>query len=250
MIIWDTETNLIVRQEADGSLGFGDSCAETFRYYHLLYVRSFLGISNEGLPHQSLFEFARSFKAVQSKDGFHFQRAPTEKLPPEWGDPVKDFSSDQAIPLICAAGAYGLWGEVAAYKNNLGWRWQNGQFISPDGYSVFKRALGQTPSNFQDAFMWPTDLARTGVLPSWDTGLKKFQWGDPTDVEDDINFWHQLFQCEYRGHTWMSQKAKGHYRKNRDVLHVLATYYGGGVNQQLYDIYRPVLQKVFETHDR
>lgn len=242
-MIWDEGTGLIVRKEADGSIGYGDSAAETFRYFHLLMVRQFFGYSNEGLAHRSKLDLFKAYQSITSPDGIHLQRAPTEFLPVDWGNPIKDFPSDQTIPVICALGAYGLLDEAKALQNNLGYFWQNGQPILGDGLACFRRAKYQKSNVFLDTFLWPTVLARCGKLPTWDSGLRKIRWGDQRDVADDLNLIHQFFQCEYQGHTYASKAALKYYRKNRIVMGAVEKYYSDEPDK--VDIYRPVIERVF-----
>lgn len=243
-MIFDESTGLIVRKELDGSIGWGDSCAETFRYFHLLYVRKFLEISNEGLSHQLSTDIARAYTSIKSPIPFRYQRAPAGRLPQQWGDPIKDFSSDQEIPLICALGVYEYGVIAKGIQSELGWFWQNGQPILGDGYACFRRAQGKSSNIFLDDFLWPTVFARCGVFPTWDSGIKKIRWGDPTDTADDLNLIHLFLQCEYTSHTWTSKRAMQFYSKHRDIHKAVQTYYSDEPDK--YMLYASVIEKVFK----
>lgn len=248
-MLFDEETGLIVRKEADGSIGWGDSCAETFRLYHLYKFRTYMGLTNYYSTNtESMFEmssrFQKSLNSIKSPIPFRYQRAPSSKLPTAWGDPIRDFPSDQEIPLICALGAFGYGGVVQSIQAELGWRWQNGQVITPDSYGCFNRAQGKESNNFYDSFLWPTVLARTGYLPTWDSGLRKIRWGDPQDCADDLNLIHLFLQCELTSHTSTSKRAMQFYSKNRDIHKALQTYYSD--EPKKYMLYAPVIERVFK----
>lgn len=214
---------LFYKIEDDGSKGYGDSCAETMRYWHLKYFRYFVGIDpqlseDDWKVLQS--EFANvSTKFFHNKTEYNLVRAPVGLLPREWGDPVKDLPGDQQDPFVMASGAwhcqFNVIGIYEAQQKRFLYRYQNGDLPKPNTGNIFRRALVQKPSLLGDLGLWGTVLTRCGKLPFWDSGLKRVMFGNPNDVADDLNLVHSFMQCYYAGQTKASISAKAYYIKNR-----------------------------------
>lgn len=253
---------LIYKFESDGTKGYGDACAETMRYHHLLYVREKLGISNQGLPFNQPKDLESALRVITTEPGIYI-RAPRNFLPKEWPDPVKDFSRDQHLPLIMALGREGFARHLHFCVEGLKKRnyfFQNGDFPSPELFNIIRRAEFRKPGVGLDVGFFVTAFARAGKIPFWDSGLKKIEFGNPDDVADDLNLVHCLLQAELRGHTWTSKKALKYYVKNRTpslgttklgyknkVLGAIAWYYRND-NPGLVDVYKPVVERVFSVH--
>lgn len=245
---WDHEYKLIVRPEQDGNLGYGDSAAETFRYYHLLKVRESFGISNGGLPYQTQKDVEESLSHIEAvTTKVLFQRAPGWKLPSTWPQPPhRDFPQDQTTPIICALGAWGMHDVINEYVKGLGSYFQNGQPIWGDFRAVVRRATNQRSNNFLDAQIWPTVLNRCGMVPFWDNGTRTLEWHSSKKVQDIVNLIHWFAQCEYRGVTWQSERAKQFLKTHAwkpGIMGQLRIYYDWDTEMQ--DFYQPVIEKIF-----
>jgi hypothetical protein len=236
---WNDDLGLLKYKQIDGTFDLSDSPAETFRFFHLLKVRLFLGISNEGIDHSTGEAILKAWHSVVAPDGITLQRAPGFTRP----IPYDPMTSDQTIPIICAFGAWNYGAIVQRLEKNLGLTWPNHQPILGDGYACFRRAQGKKSNNFLDSFLWGTVLARCGYLPTYDSGLNKIQWGDKTDVEDDANLIHLFLQCSYTSHTFTSLKAMKFYAKHRDIHNAISRYYGD--QPDIYMLYAPVIDKAF-----
>jgi len=250
---------LIWVPEDDGTKGYGDCCAETMRYHHLLRMRSVLGISNKDLPYSSFIDLRNAYYLFRTLPGI-LMRGPWGTLPEAWGDPVKDFSRDQTDPTFMALGhnyTEDLLDEMLKAHRKRFYFYQNKDLPTPQSLNIIRRAKGEKPSAVYDMGLWVTTLARCGTLPSYDLGLKKWTWGAPDDVEDDINLIHALLQAGYCGHTWVSKAAMKKYALDRTVtegttklgeknkiMGAIALYYSED-NPGLIDVYRPIIEKLF-----
>jgi hypothetical protein len=255
-ILFDDQ-GLIYKIEDNGERGYGDSCAETARYYHLKFMRHLLGIDAEKPATTEAWDVLSKFFFRNSYLGM---RAPVHLLPPEWGDPIKDFSADQQDPLVMALGAYGLEDIVEKIREEQRrrfWFYQNGDLPRTYTANIFKRSRREDPSWFGDAGIMGTVLARCGKLPFWDSGTHEISFGNPKDVADTLNLVHKFFQCEYAGHTSSSRYAKDYYSRNvfetfgtsklgvkNKILGAIALYYTKD-NPGLVQLYEPVIYKVF-----
>ncbi len=237
---WDERVGLITYKQSDGTFDLSDGPSESFRFFHLLKIRKLAGISNEGIGHSSNEDLLKAWHSVIAPDGITLQRAPgfTRSTP---YDPM---TSDQTIPIICAFGIWEYGAIVQRIQNNLGLLWPNNQPILGDGYACFRRAQGKESNNLLDSFLWPTVLARCGMLPTWDSGIKKIRWGDSTDVSDDLNLIHLFLQTLYTSETSTSRAALNYYKKHRDVHKAVQTYYSDEPDK--YMLYAPIIERVFK----
>jgi len=233
---------------------YGDTCAENFRYFHLIKVREHLGISNSDLPFSKVEDVRRVFSLCRISPGV-FARAPVSYLPAEWGDPAKDFSRDQHVPMLMALSAWGLEDEykeaVSGIRRRFGF-FQNGDF--PTCSNLYRRCEKRTPWAVLDSVLWIDTLARCGKLPTYNEERKDWRWGDPGDVANDLNLAHSFMQSWYRGETRVSYSALRYYYANRvqipesseknRVMQAIALYYKNS-NPGLIEVYRPVVESIF-----
>lgn len=255
-ILFDTD-GLIYKIEDDGSHGYGDCCAETMRYHHLRQVRNFLKIDNSTLPKNDDIYMIHALSKFEVKPGVYV-RAPVKYLPPEWGDPVSDFSRDQHDPLLMALGACSskrffqdCWSSLRERK----FFYQNKDVPTPHMFNIHNRAMGHTPRWWWDLGLWPTVLARCGYVPKLKEQQGTWVLGDPDDVADDINLVHLFLQAEMFGHTDVSRRALRFYSQNRitpktrhtghNVLDAIAHYYRKD-NPGLVALYEPVIRMIFK----
>lgn len=255
---FDSE-GLMYRDE-EGTGGYGDSCAETFRYYHLIYCRALiLGDTSTPSGKPKLKEMAQVLPRYFIRPGVSV-RAPLGKLPPEWPQPPEnDIPGDQLNPLWMALGIGGYERELAdcvsAHKERY-YFFPNGDLPTPHSFNILRRAQGLTPKSGYDLGLYGTVLTRIGVIPFWDSGTRTWEHGDPDEVADDINLVHSFLQAEYRGKTWWSEKAKSRYIRERivsmgttelgyknKVLGAIAWYYR--TSPWLTALYEPLIEKIF-----
>lgn len=265
-ILFDPD-GLIYRDEANGSRGYGDCACDTARYHHLIRVRDMMGIDNTGLPYRDDISFQRvidrlrvyAVAPLDRSTGLYI-RAPAQYLPPEWGNPITDFSADQHDPLIMAMGAAHRRDLVEATLARFKERWfcyQNKDVPRPYMYSMFDRALGGKGSAVSDMGLWGTVFSRCGYVPKLREQSGKWVWGDPDDVADDINLIHLFMQAWVSGDTFVSKAARSYYAKHRvasmgstelghtnKVLGAVAHYYRKD-SFGLVKLYQPVIEALF-----
>ena len=151
-ILFDDD-GLIYKTENDGSRGYGDSCCQTMRYHHLLFVRKKMGIDNpSNLPYSLDSDLLRSYLKFLDHDDLLI-RAPRHLLPPEWPDPVKDFARDQHDPLLMAMGRQApiyqsiIRRQIKAFQARH-WFYQNLDAPIPQTFSILRRAQRLDSSNW------------------------------------------------------------------------------------------------------
>jgi hypothetical protein len=212
------EHGIIYREELNNTRGYGDSCAETMRYFHLLFCRAtLLGLTGPSYAPQGAPKFSDLHSIMYNffVSPTQIVRAPVNLLPKEWGDPVKDIPGDQTNPMMLCLGIAGFEDIREDFFEGLTWRYQNGDLITPHAFNIMRRSQNQEPSNLLDYGLYGTVLTRCGYIPFWDSGTKKLRWGDPDDVADDINLIHCFLQAEYRGTTKTGRKALVKYFRDR-----------------------------------
>jgi hypothetical protein len=254
------ENGLIYREELNGSRGYGDSCAESMRYFHLIYSRAIL-LGNASLPaHAPRFKDLMSVMANYFVSPTQIVRAPVHLLPPEWPDPISDIPGDQTNPMMLCLGITGF-EDIRDPFFNVHYkrlRYQNGNLMTPHAFNIMRRSKFEKPSSFLDYGLYGTVLARCGYLPFWDAGKKAIEFGNPDDVADDINLIHCFLQAEYRGTTSVSKKALEKYKRdrveslgttelgfNKKLMGAVAWYYK--TSPWLTELYEPMVNYLYEV---
>lgn len=97
-------------RRSDGKFDFGDSCQRTMSYYLLVEAHKRLGIS--GLPEIPITRVIRSISMLHVPGGgTRYRRHPSS----EWWSNPKNFSRDQATPLVIVMGLYPLTLTLSAF---------------------------------------------------------------------------------------------------------------------------------------
>lgn len=246
---------LIYTNELDGTKGYGDCLANVGRYWHLVFMRDFIGLTTEE-PYD--FRSAAYLLIVPGRRSL--LRAPRWLIPDTWPDPEIDVPGDQQDPFVMAMGlvqdSY-FTDVIKSIRQNQNGRYQNGNLYRIDTANIFHRALGEEPSNFRDLGLIGTALTRCGYFPFWDSASKKLKWNDPDDVSDDVNFIHHILAAEIRGATKNSRRAKALYLAQRPSTYgttklgyknkafgAYAWFYREQ-NQGIAELARPLIEKVF-----
>jgi hypothetical protein len=197
---FDTHGAIVMEQNAPDDPGrFGDSCAETGRYFHL---------------HDGVHPVLRIF--VTPTGYVRHPEAP-------WRE--DDFSGDQAVPFYLAADPL-LREEFEERVKAAGWKTGNGDYLALIWISIFYQAKGKQS--------WLTDLP---ILAQafW---LRFFSWTYDDGVADHLNFFHVLLQAKRSGHTITSRIASWLMPHAR-FMRAIETYYKPEPNSQwVIDAYR------------
>lgn len=208
--------------ENNGSKGYGDSYANTMRYWHLTNFRYKRKINIDGIDvmqTRSGMEDLHNKFVVDTK--FNLAKAPGYLLPPEWGDPVKDFSADQQDPGVMCLGSYNdeldfddVISRIRSNQEKRWWFYQNGDLPRSYTSNIFRRSMREEITPTLDMGIWGTVYSRCGKLPFWDAGTHTLEWNDLDEVSDVLNLVHFFIQCEETLHSRHSWKAMEYFSKN------------------------------------
>lgn len=221
--------NLIVQKDGDG----GDTAQRTGFYYAALYLQAFLGLGRTLIGE---YEFSRAVDLLVTTKGLI-------RNPIKWNDP-KDTSRDQTIPMIIACGLYGYEERVKQIKPRF-FRYQNGDFESPQNANEVRRALNKYPSLLGD--IW----ALFAAIIRCKQAAKNLD-----DVGDDLNLLISLVFFNVIKPSIIAKFALRYYLKHRPfnygmtkfdehdpVIGALMWYFReeSGGNPEIAEAWRPIV---------
>lgn len=220
---------------------YGDSCAETSRFWHLLYIREKV-INNGIMIHPSIQPIQQDIRT--SLNNFitdkGYIRHPL--VPEDWKE--TDFTSDQGMPLYLAFDKWNLVDEQTQMYNRLKenkWRTGNGDIIAPPFIAILLRPKYKYLADliiFFQAFIMKFFPYR------WNDGKKCIE-STENSSGDYLNFVHAVFNSIYYGDTFISKWTRKLFTKEF-INGKLEHYYKPETNVRwLLDIYKEVVNKVF-----
>lgn len=212
----------------------GDSCAETFRYYHLLNF-----VCGEDTETELIVR--RIYLEIKTDKGY--LRHPT--APMGWRE--DDFSGDQALPLLICLGACKQYGPVKEVIERNNWKYGNGDFVHPSYRAAVARANGKT-SLFWDSFIYAQALSMKHFPYRWNDGAKTVERVENSSC-DFINFIHLILQAEKVGHTYFSRKAKEVFTADFIMKKVVEYYAPEPRNSFLVELYDDAVRKTFSMNN-
>lgn len=234
-----------LEKDPEGSPGrIGDSCAETFRYYHLKFFVDHINHLNTSEYEKDRENVAKAYTILKTPTGY--LRHPN--VPLDWRE--KDFAADQGIPMYLCLWAYDLpfqGSEMESHFQEAGWRTGNGDLLPPTFFVARERSRTR-PFVSWDLSLWGQALAFRYLPFRWsdDKNKKWYERIERTSASsaDWLNFLHLLIQCEYRGHTWASRRAKNTLSVERFINKIVA-YYQDEPNNWAVGLYVQAIKKLY-----
>lgn len=221
---------LIVQQNMDG----GDSAQRMGFFYATMQFRALLGCGPWVIP-EGMASFPDACKTLSTPKGFI-------RNPVQWNDP-KDFSRDQARPMMIAAGTFGMKDVIEALKPKWGF-YQNYDIASPENWNEYNRAIGMGPSDLGDAWNY------AGVVIRCRQAAK-----NPDDVGDDLNcllttvffyMYHRTCTAEKSLKYFLQNRPKSNGKDPDNVIAALQWYFRpeSGGNYELAEMWREPIVKL------
>lgn len=226
---------------------YGDSCAETSRYFDLLRVRESKGLSNEHLPRHTEKEAKESLTYFRTDSGY----VRHHNVPEDWKE--KDFSSDQAMPWYLATEKWDMQAQANEMRSRIvsnDYRTGNNNVIALPFAAVIYRKNGSFDLYLTDLvilgqalllkyfpYRWNEAKANKGEYPIESTKDSTADW---------LNFLHAIFNQEYYGHTFISTFTKSLFTKE-ELYSKLEAYYKPEPNAEwVLEAYKEVIDRMFK----
>jgi hypothetical protein len=200
----------------------GDSCAETFRWAHLV---DYLG------NRQNL---SAPYRAISTEKGY--LRHPTTP----WRE--DKFSFDQWVPLYLAVHGRIWQQDCQKYIDSNWWRTGNNNFVSPLYFTARRRAAKKANSLSDLPLLGMAIILRFSPI-RWSDSKKWFE-STKNASGDYLNFLHLLIQCETHGHTVVSKLAKWLTKKSTAMEKVIH-YFLGEPDAFVVPLYEKALDKMY-----
>jgi hypothetical protein len=221
---------------------YGDSCAETSRYFHLLKVREKKGLDNSHLPRHTKAEAQESLAYFRTDTGY----VRHHNIPEDWKE--GDFTSDQAMPLFMC---YDKWDmpnyslEMMLRLKAADYKTGNGDIIALPFVAVLYREPGIWYNYVNDTLILGTALVLKYLPFRWNEVDKKFERTIESSA-DWLNFLHAMFNQEYYGHTFVSKLTKKLFTKE-ELYAKLEHYYKPEPNSAwLLLAYKELLEEIYK----
>lgn len=229
----------LIEMEQNGWPGsIGDSCAETFRYFHLM---SFYPNVNS-----LAVNVAVALSRVITTKGL--LRHPTAPYHDDKGNSWREdaFSFDQWAPLFLGAEAWGFEFSCKHFQGGIErnlFRTGNNQFVPLTYFTIWGRHY-QSYGVVWDIPLYLQGLAMKYFPWRWNDGTKKIE-NTKNSSADWLNFVHILLQAERLGHTKLSLKTKKMFDA-KEILEKIRNYYEPEPNSNwLVELYEPIIVRVF-----
>jgi hypothetical protein len=242
-----------MEKDPEGDPGrIGDACAETFRVRHLKFFLIFRKPVDELAFKMAKLEVLTAYQGVRRDSGF--LRHPAlenyvDKKGKSWG--VTDYTFDQGLPMYLCVWAYGLNTEGLEIEERWEKKWQTapGKFLPPN-YFVMKQRNGGWQSVV-------TDLPL--LLQAWGMKYLPYRWSDDPNKKwyqrfekmesssaDYLNWLHLILQAEYKGHTFISRRAKNAFTSGVVMGKIRAYYLPEPNSEWVVALYQQAIDQVYK----
>ncbi len=233
----------LIRMEKDGLPGdIGDSCAETFRYFHLRALLEPAAKEDNNIRKSVLLAMTN----VRTNIGYLRHPLAPEKddKGANWREP--GFSHDQFKAMYMALRAFGFTGFTGEAERRIKSNWYrtgDNNLIHPSYFTYSKRAHGRQ-NNMSDFPLIAQAYLLLKVKKRWNDEKKELEETKDSSC-DWLNFFQMLIQAEMLGHTKYSQKAKEMVTPIQ-VIEKISSYYASQPNSEwIVSCYDQAVKKVW-----